>query len=124
MSKKNLNEEETIEGEVTKSEEVEIEAIIFFRPVCQPFSDDLRQRKQKGQRQRQSFPHSQRKHQLGMADLNVPSFKPPHFTAAPNAVRSTVLVFLPHHELLRHLHSSVFFPRVWEDDPSTRRSKM
>jgi hypothetical protein len=51
MSKKNLNEEETIEGEVTKSEEVEIEAIIFFRPVCQPFSDDLRQRKQKGQRQ-------------------------------------------------------------------------
>jgi hypothetical protein len=50
MSKKNLNEEETIEGEVTRSEEEEIEAIIFFR-LCQPFNDDLRQRKQKGQRQ-------------------------------------------------------------------------
>jgi hypothetical protein len=41
MSKKNLNEEETIEGEVTRSEEEEIEAIIFFR-LCQPFNDDLR----------------------------------------------------------------------------------
>jgi hypothetical protein len=124
MSKKNLNEEEAIEGEVMRLEEVEIEAIIFFRPLCQPSTMICAKENKRGRDKRQSFPHSQRKHQLGMADLNVPSFKPPHFTAAPNAIRSTVLVFLPRHELLHHLHSSVFFPRVWEDDPSTRRSKM